>query len=133
MKYKVVAKDNFDRDNVSEFVVGRDMSKMYAEMLAEQLNARQCCGAPHYYSAVPENTLICYGDHEDNLVGVYQENTTEYEKAFEEMTYGERIVKLSQEDFHLYKILMKALDFSVEKGLPKASIQRAIDILLNTI
>jgi hypothetical protein len=53
---KIIAKDNFDRDHVSETLVAENVPSYYAPAIAGFLNERfSGNNAPNFYVAVPDN------------------------------------------------------------------------------
>lgn len=52
---KIIAKDNFDRENISEFVVATEVNKYYANLIAKLLNNRGSDDQPYFYKAVPDD------------------------------------------------------------------------------
>lgn len=52
---KVIGKDNFDRDDVSDIVVAVELTQAEAEKVAARLNAINGLGGPRSYEVYPDD------------------------------------------------------------------------------
>jgi len=52
---KIIKKDNFDRENVSDVLVCENCPIGYATLIADLLNNRAGEDSPDYYKAVPDD------------------------------------------------------------------------------
>ena len=52
---KVIKKDNYDRENVSDVLVCENCTNTYAERITDLLNKLEGEDSPDYYKAVPDD------------------------------------------------------------------------------
>jgi hypothetical protein len=56
---RIVVRDNFDRENVSEYFHGGVMSEAEAKLKADELNKRGGDFDPNFYAVVPDDYKLC--------------------------------------------------------------------------
>lgn len=55
---KIIASDNFARDNVSDYLVCSDVSEHYGTRFVEMLNRESGEHGPRYYRLVPDDHVL---------------------------------------------------------------------------
>ena len=52
---KIIARDNYNRDDRSETLVDENVAEYYAKLVAKLLNAYEPEDTPNYYVAMPDD------------------------------------------------------------------------------
>lgn len=58
---KIIAKDNFDRDNVSDILIAENVNEFNANHIAKLLNDSEGAMSPYYYKAVEDDYKLYDG------------------------------------------------------------------------
>lgn len=52
---KIIVKDNFDRESVSDRLIAENVSEHWAERIVDAMNAREHEHSPDFFKAVPDD------------------------------------------------------------------------------